>query len=443
MKLHTLALLTILAAPLACQGPPPSTELPDQLLLLGVDALSAERLEAMFERDELPNLRRIVDQGAWVRARLSSPVEPVSLWTTVLTGRLPQDHRTLGHLSVLPNGSQAVTPSPARKTPHLWQLLSASGVMSAGVGFPATWPAETVNGFLVSNVYRPTRWTETTENTFERIEGLAETYPPLLYEEIKPLIRLEPLPREDVARFFVLTEEEYAMIYDRPLGSVLAHENPLQDIALTMQSDLSNVDIAMYLQETYSPRVVAAYVEILHAAQSSFWPFTQPEVFGTPEDSNRRFRNTVDEAYRFVDAQVGRFLERMTERSVLIVASEHGFTTGAAPAGSMHEGKPFPSADTPASFLFFGNAIRRGVRVDDAQLSDLTPTILALLGKNVANDLQGSVLRAAIEPEFLTANPVGAIASHFADWPPPDRYPPIVGENLPGVPKSPGAAPEN
>lgn len=420
-------ILVLLCSLVACQSSPPATELPDRIFLIGADALSAERLDHLLERDELPNFARLVQDGTRVDAALSQPVEPVSLWTTALTGKVHEKHRQLGHIAVLPTGQRSVTPSSGRRTQHLWQLLSRNSVMSAGVGFPGTWPAEVINGFLVSNMIMPTRWSLTEEVNFERLPGLAETIPPLLFDEIEELLHSDEVPREDIARFFILHEDEYAMIYDDPLGSVLSHSNPLRDIAVTLQVDRSYADVALYIHENYSPRVNAVYLEILQATQSAFWPFTDPDTFETPEDSNRRFRETVDQAYRFVDEQLGRFLAQMTERSILIVASEHGFTTGYAPEGSANAGRPLPISDAPATFLFYGYGVQRGQRIESGRVADLTPTILALLGKDVASDMDGSVLVEVMSPEFWEAHPVRPVASYDVGWPDANRYPAISG----------------
>lgn len=299
--------------------------------------------------------------------------------------------------------------------------------MCAGVGFPGTWPAETINGFLVSNAYTPNRWMETAENTFVRIEGLAETYPQLLFEEIRPYVHDGEIPREVVSRFFVLREEEYAMVYDDPLGSIIAKDNPLKDFAITYQADMSNMDVALYLEDTYSPRFLGVYMETLQAVQSAFWPFLEPDLFGTPAENNRRFRNTVDEGYRLVDAQIGRLLERMTERSVLIVASEFGFGTAYPPPGGEHENRPFAVAKDPAVLILYGHGIRNGVRMDSAKTADVVPTILALFGADVAADMDGTVLTEALEPSFLEAHPTRVVRTYDADWPGPDRYPYVPG----------------
>ncbi len=64
-----------------------------------------------------------------------------------------------------------------------------------------------------------------------------------------------------------------------------------------------------------------------------------------------------------------------------------------------------------------GPRIRRGVASPGAHITDLTPTMLHLLGQPVVDDMDGRVLEEIIDPAFLRENPVqtiGATGGHDA-----------------------------
>lgn len=63
-------------------------------------------------------------------------------------------------------------------------------------------------------------------------------------------------------------------------------------------------------------------------------------------------------------------------------------------------------------FIISGPHIKRGMRIQEANLADMIPTLLALLGLSVAHDMDGKVLVEAIEEDFLRANPVRYIDSY-------------------------------
>jgi hypothetical protein len=64
--------------------------------------------------------------------------------------------------------------------------------------------------------------------------------------------------------------------------------------------------------------------------------------------------------------------------------------------------------------LLRGPGVRRNHEIVGASLLDVTPTILALLGRPVGTDMDGRVLADAIQPEHLAGQPVRMIESYDA-----------------------------
>ena len=80
-------------------------------------------------------------------SRCSRPV----IWTTIATGKTPDQHR-IGHfVAVNEKGEQLPVTSQMRKVKALWNILSDAGRRVGVVGWWATWPAEKVNGTIVSD----------------------------------------------------------------------------------------------------------------------------------------------------------------------------------------------------------------------------------------------------------------------------------------------------
>jgi predicted AlkP superfamily phosphohydrolase/phosphomutase len=59
-------------------------------------------------------------------------------------------------------------------------------------------------------------------------------------------------------------------------------------------------------------------------------------------------------------------------------------------------------------FIGRGPVFKAAAQVENAQLIDLAPTLLYLLGLPVAEDMDGKVLTHAFQPDFLTAHPIRA-----------------------------------
>ncbi len=69
--------------------------------------------------------------------------------------------------------------------------------------------------------------------------------------------------------------------------------------------------------------------------------------------------------------------------------------------------------DVDDGVLFvLGRNVRKGASLSGAHVTDVTPTLLALAGMPVAEDMDGKVLTDAIEPEFLAENPVSYVPTY-------------------------------
>jgi hypothetical protein len=72
----------------------------------------------------------------------------------------------------------------------------------------------------------------------------------------------------------------------------------------------------------------------------------------------------------------------------------------------------YHSAGPPGMIIASGPSIRPGVTVGDASLLDIAPTVLALGGLPVAEDMEGRVLEEAITPLHWGRFPLGAIMTY-------------------------------
>lgn len=411
----------------ACAPAEDRTAIPGRVLVVAVESLGWERIDHLVARGELPHLSRLMEEGARGVVRAPDPLSGPMLWTTAYTGLSPQVHRVTGELVYLEDGSRTLVPSLMRQDKTLMQIVGDAGKSIVSVGIPGTWPAETVNGFVVAPGATPSRWTLTEEHTARRRPATLATFPAGLFAEIQPLLRdPDAIAREEAARFFTLNEREYTMLYDEPLGSIYRRTNPLRDFGITYQRDVSYVDVTLALMERYAPKLATVHLELLDALLPVYWPFAYPDRFETPADSRRRFGGTIDEALRFVDAQIGRLIAALPPQSTVIVIGDRGFGNGTYE--DENGARPVAIHHNEAAILLWGQGIAKGTTLGRVNLADLTPTVLTLLGVPVGADMDGSVLVGALHPGFLAAHPRRTVPSHDADWDQSDRFPPGVAD---------------
>jgi hypothetical protein len=170
---------------LAVEGADAESVADTKLLVVGLDGGDWEIIDALFEQGKLPHLERLVDEGARAKLLLLRPMLAHVRWATAAPGVEPRRHGILDFLVQDPDGGnrQPVT-SAQRKVPTVWEMLSQTGVEAGVVGWWATWPADPVRGYLVSDriAYQLFGFEADPD------DARGKTWPPDLYEEIRPLV---------------------------------------------------------------------------------------------------------------------------------------------------------------------------------------------------------------------------------------------------------------
>jgi len=98
--------------------------IPRKVLLVGWDAADWKVIRPLMDAGKMPNVRRLVENGALGQiATLDPPLSPM-LWTSIATGKRPFKHGILGFSEPTPDGRdvQPVT--------NLSRTSKASGTFS-------------------------------------------------------------------------------------------------------------------------------------------------------------------------------------------------------------------------------------------------------------------------------------------------------------------------
>jgi hypothetical protein len=123
-----------------------------RVLLIGLDGADWRILDPLLERGAMPHLARIVRNGVRARLRTIAPMLSPILWTSMATGKRPEKHGIMDFLAVdSRTGRQIPVTSTMRQARAFWGILSGRGISVGTVGWWATWPAERVLGFQVSD----------------------------------------------------------------------------------------------------------------------------------------------------------------------------------------------------------------------------------------------------------------------------------------------------
>src|SRR5689334_9164072 len=123
-----------------------------RVIFIGLDGADWSLLDQYAAHGVMPTLAKLVAEGSSGTIKtLHPPLSPL-IWTTMMTGVSPLEHRILDFLRVNPSTQQRepIT-SDERKVPAVWNMATAGGKKVGALGYWATYPAESVNGLMVSD----------------------------------------------------------------------------------------------------------------------------------------------------------------------------------------------------------------------------------------------------------------------------------------------------
>ena len=257
-----------------------------KILVLGLDCAAPELL---FGFDDLPNIRRLMEVGAY--GRLESVIPPITVpaWMCLATSQDPGSLGIYGFRNRIDHSYSGLGIASARSItePAIWDHLAREGKRSIIVGVPPGYPPRRINGISVGCFLTP----DTDKNVF--------THPPELSEEIRQLVGHYPV---DVQGF---RSDNKAWLRDEIFAMSRTQFQVVRHLLEKKEWDYFHfVDIG------------------LDRIHHGFWKYHDPEHVLHEPDSP--FRDTVHEYYRHIDEEIGRVLELLTDDTIVLVVSDHG-----------------------------------------------------------------------------------------------------------------------
>ena len=397
MKKFSAVALFCAAALVATSCTRPSIEpVERKIMIVGIDGMEWDIMGPLLEEGRLPTFARVMSEGAWGELRSLDVLESPVIWTSIATGKLPEKHGIMGFAKKQPAGGQLVpVTSNVRRVEAIWDILGSKGWSVGIVGWLATWPAEPVNGYLVTDYFNY-GWTPEQSSEDERV-----TFPPGLVEDIEDLRVLA----EEVD-----DERASALINGAvPQDGVLRKR--FDSLKACIATDETSRSVALRLAEQMPVDFYAVYLKGIDGVCHLYWVDMMPES-GPPisGDEADMFGDVIARYYEEMDGVLAGFIEMADENTTVVLTSDHGHS-GPKPAGDRYRWG-IAMHDPTGVLAFWGKDIAGGQELVDASVLDITPTILALCGLPVAEDMDGSVLTEAIDRDFLKAHPVRTIETY-------------------------------
>jgi predicted AlkP superfamily phosphohydrolase/phosphomutase/Flp pilus assembly protein TadD len=364
-----------------------------RVIVLGLDGMDPQTIDLLMAEGKLPNFARMRQEGTYGRLQSMHPLLSPVIWTTIATGKTPDQHG-IGHFTAVDEkGEQLPVTSHMRKVKAVWNILSDAGRKVDVVGWWATWPSENVKGGIVSDHTCYHFLFPQGQDPGQQTQGL--THPPELFEAIKPLIRRPAdVTLAEANQFVTVTPEEMA----RPFS----FEDDLGHFKWALATADSYRAIGLKLWKEQKPDLLMTYIEGTDSVAHLFGHlFRAQGLSGELLQQQQKYGNAVEQMYQYADRIVGEYMQAAGKDATLVVLSDHGFQLGALqedPSKTRDMRRVSEKFHREEGILYlYGRRVKKNARLDGAKLVDVVPTILALGGMPPARDMPGRVLTEGID----------------------------------------------
>jgi tetratricopeptide (TPR) repeat protein len=401
-----LAAALVVAVTLAQAAAAP-VERPRPVVLVGLDGADWQVIEPLAAAGRLPAFARLREAGRTGVLKATPPLVSPILWTTIATGRRPEDHQVLDFMVDLPSGGQAPVGVGQRRVEALWNVASARGRRVAVVGWWATAPAEEVDGVVVSDRVAPQLLHAGAPLPPDAIS------PPAQAARLAPLVvRARDLQPRDLAPYLDLAPGEWERAraaLDQPAGRL--YRDPITHLMAIVAATRTFGAVAENLLVSLKPDLLLVYLEGIDSVSHRF------------VKDGHRGPGAIARAYRDADDLLFRLASRADPRAWIVVCSDHGFYPATAairedpseltgPATAWH--RPYGIvAAAEARVVAAPQGTSEGTSRADAGMVgplDIAPTLLHALGLPASLEMPGRVVTELLPPE-AAARPVARVHS--------------------------------
>jgi arylsulfatase A-like enzyme len=385
-----------------------------RVVLVGIDGATWKVLGPLVEAGQLSHFKRLTREGAYMpEFDTMETTRSPAVWTSVATGRRPKEHGIVWYTQKLPSGEQVPVGSDSRRVKAIWNVASEAGLTVGVLGWWASWPAEQVAGYVVSDRANPAAvgwlWPKLGTKSADQDalpQAQRDFSPPELASVLgKHWFEPEQYPYAELQRRGRLTKKQMELVKKADWES----KSLYSWLKISFAVDYPLVTLACDLARSRPTDLQMLYLRGPDPVQHTGWNLVEPERYTYPPQHLDRDRGVVEGIYRYLDFFLGEIIE--ANRSVpttLIVASDHG----AEPCPPLAPRPGCHTRDAKGVLFVYGAHVKKGHVIERGNPLDLTPTVAWLLGLPIAADLAGTVLYDAFEAEYVVRRPALRVASY-------------------------------
>ena len=260
-----------------------------KLLIIGIDGLTFDLLDPLIENGELKLFKKWKEEGCFGKLQSTTPALTPPAWNSSFTGVNPGKHNIFDFFTFDRKlKKQNVITSKERKYPAFWEICSKNKISLGLYNIPCNYPADKVNGFLVTGMATPA-------------QGKGFAYPQELENGLKNNLK------KRFGSNTLFLEQGKRKMFLQDIYSVTAKD---EEIALSLFKE-RKPDISMFVYDE-SDRVFHFYYHD--------WDKTHPSY-----NPQSEFKEAIPQYLKRIEEGIERFLSNNEGDVDLIIYSDHGF----------------------------------------------------------------------------------------------------------------------
>ena len=263
-----------------------------RVYVLGLDGATFDLIAPWVSKGELPNMKRLMDEGACGSLMSALPAHSAPSWSSFITGKNPGKHGIFD-FSEHVDGSYEVkfVNASRRQGMSIWAIASQYDKKVAVVNVPMTFPPEKVNGIMISGMDAPG-----IDSNF--------TYPTALSGELKRIIG-----------DYSLEAGLWSYINKGEINRAIEKQHETID---------KRFEVTKYLMNNYPWDLFVSVFTATDRVQHAFWKYMDPRHPSYKLEEAKKYGDAILNVYRKMDHIVGYLLDHLSEDTVLFIMSDHG-----------------------------------------------------------------------------------------------------------------------
>jgi tetratricopeptide (TPR) repeat protein len=289
------------------------------VLFVGLDGGDWQLLDGYLADGTMPHLAALAREGAsGVLQTMQPPLSPL-VWTTMMTGVSPLEHRVLDFTRFDPaSGAREPIGSAERRVPAIWNMASAAGRSVAVFGLWATYPAEAVRGLMVAD-----RFASFTSRDRRPPPGVVFPAGREAWARAVLAAAVQQTGYQELHRYLPWLDQAE---YERQVAQPEPYAHPVSALRRILAETRAYHALACAWIERARPDLAVVYFQGTDTLGHLFAPYAPPRQPGVTPQDFARYSEVPRRYFAEVDRMLGDFRDLASRRqAVLFLASDHGF----------------------------------------------------------------------------------------------------------------------